>query len=113
MSSLATASEPVQALYSRNIAPALAAPRRRFIYYLDITGGIQSRMKEIDYLFGFLETQERDKLRKLRELYKTKLEIDAHYTVQQALRGWLYAHVPLSLALLGFVILHVFAVMYY
>lgn len=105
--------EPVRALYARNIAPAMATPHHRLIYYLDITGGIQSRMRELDYLRSFLPADDRDKLGELRRLYRTKLEIDAHYTLQRALRLWLYAHVPVSIVLVVMVVLHVLAVLYY
>ena len=42
-----------------------------------------------------------------------KLEIDAHYTLQRALRGWLYFHAPPSLLLLALVAVHVATVLYY
>ena len=45
--------------------------------------------------------------------YRTKLEIDAHYTLQRALRWWLWLHVPASLVLLVFVAVHLFTVLYY
>jgi len=79
-------SPPVQALYARNMAPSLAGPSRELIYWLDITGGIRSRLKEIEYLRGLLPAEEKEKLTELERLYRTKLEIDAHYTLQQALR---------------------------
>jgi cytochrome b subunit of formate dehydrogenase len=39
--------------------------------------------------------------------------LDAHYTLQKALRWWLYLHVPASLMLVLLVGLHVYAVIYY
>ena len=44
---------------------------------------------------------------------RTKLEIDAHYTLQQALRWWLYAHLPASFVLLVFILLHLYTVLFY
>lgn len=100
-------------LYRKKIAPALAAPRRRWIYFIDITGGIRSRLRELDYLRGFLAGEERSHLEHLERLFRSKLEIDAHFTLQQALRLWLWLHVPLSALLVALVALHVFTVIYY
>ena len=107
------AGEAVRALYDRRIAPALAAPRRRLFYFLDITGGIHGRLKEFEYLFELMEEDELHRLRELQRLYRTKLEIDAHYTLQPALRVWLWTHVPVSLAVLALLAIHVFTVVYY
>lgn len=108
-----TCTDPVRDFYREHVAVALASPQPRWIYYLDITGGIQARVKKFDYLRRFLPAAEKEKLNTLESYYKTKLEIDAHYTLQRALRWWLYLHVPASLVLLALVALHVFAVWYY
>ena len=108
-----TCADPVRDFYQRNVAVAMAGPSPRAIYYIDITGGIQSRMKQFEYLRQFVSGDEREKVDQLRSLYKTKLELDAHYTLQKALRWWLYTHVPISLVLIVLVALHVYAVWYY
>ena len=106
-------SDPVRDFYQKHVAAALAAPSPRMIYYIDITGGIQSRMNQFDYLRKVLSTTEHQKMEELRLLYKTKLELDAHYTLQRMLRLWLYTHVPVSLVLLILVALHIYTVWYY
>jgi len=108
-----TCADPVWDFYKKNLARALEAPQPRLIYYVDVTGGIQGRMKQFDYLRRLLSPEERDKLNKLEALYKTKLEIDAHFTLQRTLRGWLYLHVPVSLVLLVLVAFHIFTILYY
>lgn len=109
----AASSPPVRELFRRRIAPALDRPRRRLIYFIDITGGIRSRLQELDYLRGFLEGEDKERLMKLERLLRSKLEIDAHFTLQQALRLWLWLHVPTSMLLIALVALHVFTVTYY
>ncbi len=99
--------------YRKTLAPILATPKTRLIYYLDITGGIQARTEQFDYLRALLPEDEQEKLDDLQAMYKTKLEIDAHYTLQKALRWWLYLHVPVSLVLIVLLALHIFAVVYY
>jgi hypothetical protein len=108
-----TCTDPVQEFYRKNIAGALALPQPKLIYYLDITGGIQSRTRQFEYLRRVLSAEEQEKLDRLESMFKTKLELDAHYTLQKALRWWLYTHVPPSLVLLLLVALHLYAVWYY
>ena len=109
----ATCEESVQSLYQQHMAATLAGPHRRLIYFVDITGGIQSRLDGFHYLRRFLPAEEKAKLDELEGLFRTKLEIDAHYTLQQALRWWLFLHVPPSLVLLVLVGVHLFTVFYY
>jgi hypothetical protein len=108
-----TCTEPIKDFYKNNVALALAAPQPRLIYCLDITGGIQSRLRRFEYVRRLLASDEKEKLNKLEAFYKTKLEIDAHYTLQRLLRWWLFTHVPVSLVLLILLGLHLFAVLYY
>ncbi len=108
-----TCDEPVRALYERQVAPVLERPRRRLIYFFDITGGMKHRTREFAYLRRFLSADQRSKLDELEHLFRAKLELDAHYTLQQPLRWWLWAHVPTSLLLIGFLLLHLYAVFRY
>jgi len=110
---VAEADESVQAFHRSTLAPILAAPRARWIYVVDITGGIQARMRQFDYLQQFLGDADRRRVEDLRTLTRTKLEMDAQYTLQRVLRGWLYLHVPIAVALTLLVAFHVFAVWYY
>ncbi len=111
---LCAMSEPsVQALYQQYLAPAMASPRLDMIYFVDITGGIQSRLGRLHYLHEFLKPEDVHRLKELEANYKAKLEIDAHYTLQQALRLWLFLHVPPALVLLLLICIHVFCVLYY
>ena len=112
-SCVASCSEPVKRLYAARLAPTFEGPRRRWIYFADVTGDIQSHLKDLHYLKGLTSAEEQEKLTELAALYEAKLELDAHYTLQLPLRCWLYSHVPLSLVLVAFLVLHVFAVLYY
>lgn len=107
------ATEPVKEFYQKNLAPAFLAPSPRWIYYFDITGGIQAQIKKFEFVKKLLPGEEKMKLEQLESMYRTKLELDAHYTLQKVLRLWLYTHVPLSLVLLLLVILHLYAVLVY
>lgn len=108
-----TAAEPVRALYRRDVAPVMVGPQPRWIYFIDATGGFRSKSRRFERLRGLLSESDRDALDELLELYRTKLEIDAHYTLQRTLRAWLYLHIPVSLLMFGLLLLHVFFVLYY
>ena len=103
---------PLRDLYAGSVAPALAGPRSDLGYYLDITGGIRSRLEPFDHLRTFLPAGELERLTELERLFRTKLEIDAHYTLQQSLRWWIYAHLPPALALVALTAVHIFTVLY-
>ena len=110
---VAGAVESVRAFHRTTLAPVLAAPRAQPIYLIDISGGIRGRMRQFDYLQQLLGDTDRSILEELRTLTRTKLEMDAQYTLQRVLRGWLYVHVPVAVALAVLVAFHVFAVWYY
>jgi len=103
----------IRDFYQKNLALSLIGPEPRLIYYIDITGGIQSQIKQFHYLRKFLPAEEKEKLDQLELIYKTKLEIDAHFTLQKALRWWLYLHLPVSIVLIVLVALHLYTVLYY
>lgn len=110
---IAECTQPVKDFYRKQIAASLRKPKAQFIYYVDITGGIQERINQFEFLKKILSDEEKEKLNQLAVLYKSKLEIDAHYTLQKALRSWLYIHLPASIVLLILVAIHLFAVFYY
>ncbi len=110
---IAQCSDPVKEFYMRNVAGSLIAPEPNLIYYIDITGGIQERMRQFSYLRNVLPSDEREKLDTLEDIFKNKLQMDAHFTLQRALQWWLYLHLPVSLILLSLLAIHLYAVFYY
>jgi hypothetical protein len=110
---LAAPAGPVRDLYRRRLARELAAPAVRWVFLRDITGGIGERLGELDFLRRRLDGDELDRLDRLEELYRAKLELDAHYTLQRPLRWWLWAHLPASWALVLLAAVHVITVLVY
>ena len=109
----ASGSEPLRTFYARHLAPAFAAPRPRLRYFVDATGGAERQAAQFAYLRRTLPADERPALDQLQGLHRTKLEADAHYTLQRALRWWLYLHVPVAIAATAALVLHIFAAVYY
>jgi hypothetical protein len=106
-------SEPIRALFDRQLVAQFAAPRRRLSAFVDAAGRDATTARAFEYLRGLVADDERERLDELDALVRTKREIDTHYTLQHALRIWLYVHVPPSLALVGAVLIHVATVLYY
>ena len=105
--------EAIRRLWEDQVAGEMERPRRRPVFFLDITGGIRGRLEPFRHLARFLPEGDRERLDELEALYRAKLEIDAHLTLQGALRGWMMAHSPLAVLLVGLLALHVFSVLYY
>ena len=110
---VAASGESLRGFHETTLAPLLAGPRTSVIYFFDVTGGIQSHMRRFDYQKRLLDVEDGRRLEALRTLMRTKLEMDAHYTLQRVLRWWIYLHVPVVFVLTAFVAIHVYAVLYY
>ena len=63
-----------------------------------------SRFDEVE---RYAKTSERETLGRLRELVSRKHLLDYQYSLQSALRLWLFVHIPFSYALLVFSVLHI------
>ncbi len=110
---VAESGDAIKALYEGELASAFEQPRLRPIYFVDVTGGIRGPLRVFNYLSGLLPPEEESRLDQLEALYRTKLELDAHFTLQRPLRWWLWAHVPTSVVLVALVAVHIAAALYY
>ncbi|MDZ4698175.1 MAG: hypothetical protein SH809_00600 [Rhodothermales bacterium] len=109
----ATASERVQALYRDRVAGQLQTIRPRMAYFIDPAGHIQRHSAFFEATRKFLAGEERQQFDALAALYRAKLELDAHATLQRALRSWLVLHIPVAMALIVLLAAHVVTVLYY
>ena len=105
--------ELVRDFYTKNLENTFTAPQPRLIYYLDAASSIHKDTQKFDHVRPFLSEEERLRFDELKMIYKTKLEMDAHFTLQRALRWWIYAHAPLSLLLIVLLIVHILSFVYY
>ena len=100
-------SEVLLGFYRSEIAPALAGIAPSWSYLADVRGGRDERLLAFTRIVPFLPEEERPKLEDLKTIYVEKLELDAHYSVQKAMRAWTLLHVPPAALLLGLTIVHV------
>ena len=110
---VASSSKPIQDFYKKHLASSMAIPQPRLMYYLDAASNIQSRTRLFDHVRSYLSDREQLQFDELMAIYKTKLEMDAHCTLQRGLRWWIYAHAPLSFLLVVLLVAHILSVVYY
>lgn len=105
--------QEVKSFYATHIAHLMAAPKPRWNYLLDTAGATRRFVSQFDLQKRFLATADQRCLDELYRILHHKLEIDAHYTLQRLLRGWLYAHIPVAMLLVALLAAHLVAVFYY
>ena len=105
--------EHLRGFYKKHVADTLLSPQPRLMYFLDASSSIQNRVKAFDHVGPYMPREDKETFEELKLIYKTKLEMDVHYTLQRALRWWIYAHAPLSVLLIILLVTHIFSVVYY
>ena len=61
---------------------------------------------------SFSTDDEQQTLENLEVIFGEKTELDAHFSLQRALRWWVVVHVPPAMLLLGLMTVHIVAVLY-
>lgn len=102
----------LRGFYSSRLAPVLAGPRRDPLAFFG-SGEDRRRLEPLAHLRTLMSAEQQSQIQTLEDLYTAKLDLDTHYTLQQALRGWLWIHVPPSILLLAVVLAHILSVVYY
>lgn len=105
-------SEAIARMYLADVRPALAAVTPSWNYLLNVQADREQRLAPLQNVASFVDEEERAKLDDLKVILQEKLELDAHYSLQRALRWWLVLHVPAAMMLLALVAVHIFAVWY-
>jgi hypothetical protein len=98
--------------YRTSVRRLLEAPAPEWSYVFDPQGNRRRRLEPLSQLDPFLEGEDRDRFEAVSNIVKDKLDLDAHMSLQRALRTWLILHVPAAALLLALVTVHVFAVVY-
>jgi len=107
------ASDVLQRFYDAQVQPALAGLSPSWSYVLDAHSGRNERLAPFEHLRSFIGDDDRNRLADLQAIVAEKLEIEAHYSLQRALRLWPILHVPPALLLLAAIVLHVAEVWYF
>ena len=107
------ASDVLRRFYDAQVQPALAGLTPSWSYVLDVHRGRDERLAPFEHLRTFVGEEDKKRLVDLQAIVTEKLELEAHYSVQRALRLWPIVHVPPAVLLLAAVVAHVAAVWYY
>lgn len=107
------ASDVLERFYRTEVRPQLSGLRPSWAFLLDVRGGRERALEPFRRVSQFLEEAERERVADLMAVYSEKLELDAQYSLQGILRGWLALHVPAAGLLMGLLAVHVFAWYWY
>jgi hypothetical protein len=110
---IAGAGEALTRTYDDDIRPLMSAPAPRWGYLFDIRQVRVRQLEPLTRIESFVEGADRDKLRDLTAVVNDKLDLDVLMSLQRVLRAWLVTHIPAAVVLLGLLLVHVFAVVYF
>ena len=105
------APERLHAAYDTEIRPWLGRAELTWAHVANVQPGRSRYGRTLDTLDRTVA--DRQRVNGLRAIVSEKAELDAHLSLQRALRTWLWFHVPPAIALLGLLTVHVFAVLYF
>jgi len=101
-----TNSTTIHDLYAGHLRSYFGGPKNFFQHLTNSGRGIFTLMTEFDARKRYLNTKEDEFAEQLRALVVKKDDLDFHYALQAALKGWLFVHVPLITSLWIMAILH-------
>ncbi len=107
------ASDMLQRFYGSHVQPALAGPAVSFAYLMDVHTGRERLVTDFKGIQSFLAGEDKTRADQLQQLVTRKMDLEAHYTWQNVLRGWLLLHVPLAMLLVAAIVAHIAAVWRY
>lgn len=111
-----SSAEPrIKAFYEQQMAADFAAPRMSAAVLI---GRVRAKSGTrgtgaADMLRRTLSPDGAAALDSLSDIQAMKHDVDLHFTLQRVLRAWLFVHLPVAIALLGVVVLHVFFIAYF
>lgn len=103
-------SEGLEQVYVADIRPLLVTPAPSWSYVFNVRLRRTRRLGPLRDVAPFIGAGERERLDDLTTLVNEKLELDAHYSLQRALKAWVLLHLPPAFLLLGLLVAHIYAV---
>ena len=106
----ARAPEALGKAYAARIRPRLIEPKASLGSILGASPIEGEMLRTLSEVRALLAEGDRSKLGELEVIIRDKVALDTHFSVQRVLRSWLILHVPPAMLLLGFLAVHVIAV---
>ena len=92
--------------YTQRLADFFDRPRHFLRHLAQSQRPRHTLLAELDDLNAYLSARERELADELRDLVRTKDDLDYHRALQMTLKGWLFVHIGLSFGLLLAAALH-------
>jgi hypothetical protein len=109
----AEASDALERFYRQEVRARLAAQQPSWGYLFDVRAGRDAALEPFRRMRAYVPQEDKERLEDLASVYTDKLELDAQLRLQGVLRRWLWVHVPPAGLLIGLVLVHVFAWVWY
>jgi hypothetical protein len=110
---MAGASDAFARAYQSDIRPALSQPAPAWAWLTDLPARRTAALAQLSAARSSLAPAEVERANDLESIVRDKTDLDAQLTLQGLLRSWLLLHVPPALVLIGLLIVHVAAVVWY
>ncbi len=101
-----THSTTIAEFYEARLAGFFARPRHLWSHLVSSPKPLNSLLERIDALDRYLDEDERETSARIAGLVRAKSNLDHQWHLQGLLKVWLFAHIPLSFALLLFAAIH-------
>ncbi len=110
---LQDASDTLDGFYQRDVRAELQAVKPSWAFLLDVRAGRERALEPFRRIGPFVEPEEKPKVDDLMGILSDKMELDAQYSLQLLLRRWPWLHVPPAGLLMGLLLVHVCAWLWY
>lgn len=107
------ASEAFSRTYLSDIRPALSQPAPAWAWLTDLPAHRTAALAPLTAARSSLAPADVELANDLESIVRDKTDLDAQLTLQGLLRSWLLLHVPPALILIGLLMVHVAAVVWY
>lgn len=101
-----TQSPAVAEFYISRLRPFFIGPRNFFHHLFHSRRARRALTAEIEAQRRYLDETEKQYLERIEECVLAKDDVDYQFALQGTLKGWLFAHVPLTYALVVFALAH-------
>ncbi len=101
-----TESSAVPQFYNTRLKPFFERPRHFWQHLFQSHRARQALLKEISDHYRYLNEVEQKTMREIADRVESKDDLDYHFALQATIKCWLFAHVPLTYALLVFAAFH-------
>jgi hypothetical protein len=102
--------QTIAQFYTQRLQPFLSGPKNFFYHFIE-SGAPWARLQgDIKGLERHLDAREMEIMNQMRDLVRAKDDLDYHFSLQSVLKYWLFIHIPVTFALLLFVVVHIFLI---